>query len=325
MILAGDIGGTKTVLTLLSKAPDGTLTQLQEQSYPSRHFSEFDDILTAFLPTSKTVTSACFGVAGPVVNQRCHTTNLPWLLDADSLKAKLGTPQVKLLNDLEAMALGMLSLPESDLLELNPNAVAQAGNIAVIAAGTGLGEAILYWDGAKHLPMATEGGHSDFAAQNAQQDQLLAYLRKYYPEHVSYERILSGIGFSHIYDFLCAQGFAPPCPSVANNPSDTDRNALISGLGIVGADALCEETVRLFVELYGAETGNLALKSLATGGVFIGGGIAPKILPAIQNGDFIRSFKAKGRFFPMLDNISVKLSLNPRTPLIGAINYFLSK
>ncbi|WP_027147746.1 glucokinase [Methylobacter tundripaludum] len=322
MILAGDIGGTKTVLSILSGDADGSLTCVQEQTYSSRLFPEFDDILTAFLPAGVNIKSACFGVAGPVVNQRCQTTNLPWLLDAAALKIKLGTAKVKLLNDLEAMALGMLYLPEHDLVELNPNAETQEGNIAVIAAGTGLGEAILYWDGNKHHPMATEGGHSDFAAQNPRQDQLLAYLRKSYPDHVSYERILSGIGFSHLYDFLCEQGFAPPCPDVPDNNSDVDRNAVISGLGVSGEDRLCAEAVRLFVELYGAETGNLALKSLAIGGIFIGGGIGPKILPAMQDGNFIQAFKAKGRFFSLLDKIPVKLSLNPRTPLIGAINYF---
>ncbi len=322
MILAGDIGGTKTVLAILTADADGSLISVQEQTYSSQLFPEFDDILSAFLPAGVNIKSACFGVAGPVVNQRCQTTNLPWLLDAAALKIKLGTVKVKLLNDLEAMALGMLHLPEHDLVELNPNAETQAGNIAVIAAGTGLGEAILYWDGNQHHPMATEGGHSDFAAQNAQQDQLLAYLRRSYPDHVSYERILSGIGFSHLYDFLCAQAFAPSCADVSENRSDIDRNAVISRLGVSGEDPLCAEAVRLFVELYGAEAGNLALKSLAIGGIFIGGGIGPKILPALQDGNFIQAFKAKGRFSPLLDKIPVKLSLNSRTPLIGAINYF---
>jgi len=322
VILAGDIGGTKTVLSILTRESDGSLTCLQEQTYASQQFPEFDDILTAFLPADIAIKSACFGVAGAVVNQRCQTTNLPWLLDAEELKKKLNTAKVKLLNDLEAMALGMLYLPEPDLIELNPDAVTQAGNIAVIAAGTGLGEAILYWNGRKHHPIATEGGHSDFAAQNAQQDQLLAHLRKSYPDHVSCERILSGIGFSHLYDFLCDQGFALPCPDVPQLHSGIDRNAVISRLGVAGVDPLCVEAVRLFVEIYGAEAGNLALKSLATGGVFIGGGIGAKILPAMLDGQFMRAFKAKGRFHSLLDKIPVKLSLNPRTPLIGATNYF---
>lgn len=322
MILAGDIGGTKTVLSIITRDASGSLTCLQEQTFSSQQFPEFDDILTAFLPAGVNIKSACFGVAGPVVNQRCHTTNLPWVLDAEELKTKLNTSKVKLLNDLEAMALGMLYLPEDDLVELNPNSQTQAGNIAVIAAGTGLGEAILYWDGSKHHPMATEGGHSDFAPINAQQDLLLAYLRKIYPDHVSCERILSGIGFSHLYDFLCDQGFAPSCPVVPDINSGIDRNAVISRLGVAGEDPLCAEAVRLFVELYGAETGNLALKSLATGGIYIGGGIGAKILPAMLDGNFMRAFKAKGRFISLLEKIPVKLSLNPRTPLIGAINFF---
>jgi len=322
VILAGDIGGTKTVLSLLTRDANGSLTCIQEQSYPSQHYPEFDDILSDFLSANFAIKSACFGVAGAVVNQRCQTTNLPWVLDAELLKVKLNTPKVKLLNDLEAMALGMLYLPEHDLIELNPNAQIQTGNIAVIAAGTGLGEAILYWDGNQYYPMATEGGHSDFAAQTDRQDKLLSWLRNLYPDHVSYERVLSGIGFSHLYDFLCTQGIAPPCPTVPDMHSDADRNAVISQLGVTNADPLCAEAVSLFVELYGAETGNLALKSLATGGVFIGGGIAPKILSAMQTGHFMRAFTAKGRFLPLLNTVSVKLSLNPRTPLIGAINYF---
>ncbi len=322
MILAGDIGGTKTVLSLLEKIPDGTLRRHQERTFASAEFLQFDDVLAAFLPADIAIDAACFGIAGPVVNQRCQTTNLPWLIDAQALKKQLGTGQVKLLNDLEAMALGMLHLPADDLLELNPEAQAQTGNIAVIAAGTGLGEALLYWDGGKHQPIATEGGHCDFAAQNTQQDLLLAFLRKKYPGHVSYERILSGIGFSHLYDFLCEINFAPACPAVSAISDDSDRNAIISRLGINGEDALCAEAVRLFVEIYGAEASNLALKSFAIGGVFIGGGIAPKILSAMQSEGFIQAFKAKGRFHSLLNSVSVKVSLNQRTPLLGAIHYW---
>ncbi len=322
MILAGDIGGTKTVLSILMRDTNGSLSCIQEQTYPSKQFTRFDDILDAFLPAKGGVKSACFGIAGPVVNQRCQTTNLPWLIDGAALMARLHTPKVKLLNDLEAMALGMLYLPEHDLVELNPNAQAQTGNIGVIAAGTGLGEAILYWDGNKYYPMATEGGHSDLASRTAEQDQLLAYLRRLYPDHVSSERILSGIGFSHLYDFLLEHNNAPACPAVPEPDSQLDRNAIISRLGVSGEDPLCIKVVKLFVELYGAETGNLALRALTTGGIFIGGGIGPKILPVLQQGQFIEAFKAKGRFRPLLDKISVKLSLNPRTPLIGAINYF---
>ena len=195
MILAGDIGGTKTVLSLLTQDSEGLLSCLKEQSYPSQQYSKFDEILNDFLSEDQEIASACFGIAGPVVNQRCQTTNLPWLLDGNELKARLNTSKVKLLNDLEAMALGMKYLPDDDLVELNPNAIPQTGNVAVIAAGTGLGEAILFWDGITYHPLATEGGHTDFAAQNELQDQLLKYLRKKNPEHVSYERILAGVGF----------------------------------------------------------------------------------------------------------------------------------
>ena len=323
MILAGDIGGTKTVLSLLTQDSEGLLSCLKEQSYPSQQYSKFDEILNDFLSEGQEIASACFGIAGPVVNQRCQTTNLPWLLDGNELKARLNTSKVKLLNDLEAMALGMKYLPDDDLVELNPNAIPQTGNVAVIAAGTGLGEAILFWDGITYHPLATEGGHTDFAAQNELQDQLLKYLRKKNPEHVSYERILAGVGFSNLYDFLCEEGLGDPCTEVSELTIDQDRNAVISRLGVTGEDPCCVQVVRLFVEIYGAETGNLALKSLSMGGVYIGGGIGPKILIALQEGSFIAAFKAKGRFLPLLDTLSVKLSVNPRTPLIGAIHYYL--
>jgi len=324
MILAGDIGGTKTVLALIDPQADGSLATLQEHTFASGEFHTFDAILDLFLSAAPTVDSACFGVAGPVIRQRCQTTNLPWLLDGEQLKIRFGTGRVKLLNDLEAMAVGMLHLEAQDFVELNPQAQAQTGNIAVIAAGTGLGEAILHWDGETHSPIATEGGHSDFAAQNAQQDRLAAYLRRLYPEHVSWERILSGPGFSHLYDFLAEDGFAPACPAVPGTDESLglDRNALISRLGIDGEDPLCREAVRLFAELYGAEAGNLALKAFATGGVFIGGGIGPKIRPVLESGGFLQAFAAKGRFRPFLTGLSVKLALNPRTPLLGAMHYY---
>lgn len=326
MILAGDIGGTKTVLALIDKAGDGSLSCVLEQTFASGEFDDFDEILALFLANRDPVDAACLGVAGPVVNQRCQTTNLPWMLDGEQLKAKLGTQRVKLLNDLEAMAIGMLYLQEQDFVDLNPDAELQTGNIAVIAAGTGLGEAMLHWDGRQYQPIATEGGHCDFAPQNSQQDRLLSFLREMYPEHVSWERILSGIGFSHIYDFLLADGYSEPCPAVpaAEDPNSygIDRNAVISRLGIDGEDALCAEAVRLFAELYGAEAGNLALKAFATGGVFIGGGIGPKIRSALESGEFMQSFTAKGRLQPLLEKMPVKLALNPKTPLLGAMHYF---
>lgn len=325
MILAGDIGGTKTVLALLEKTALG-LTCVDEQTFASGEFERFDDILDLFVPEDAEIESVCFGVAGPVVNQRCFATNLSWTLDGEQLMARLGTDRVKLLNDLEAMAIGMLYLNDDDFVELNPQVRAHTGNIAVIAAGTGLGEALLYWDGLQHHPIATEGGHCSFAPQNTLQEQLLLYLRRLYPRHVSCERILSGIGFSHLYDFLLEQQLAPACPAVPSSDEagrmGIDRNALISRLGIDGEDLLCAEVVRLFVEIYAQEAGNLALKAFATGGVFIGGGIGPKIRPALMTGAFMQAFSAKGRFEDLLNTLSVKLALNPKTPLIGAMHYY---
>ncbi|QWF69842.1 glucokinase [Methylomonas paludis] len=326
MILAGDIGGTKTVLALIDTDSSGALISITEQTFASGEFAEFDDILELFLSNSPQISAACFGIAGPVINQRCQTTNLPWILDGERLKIRLGTQRVKLLNDLEAMAIGMLHLEADDFIELNPGAEPQAGNIGVIAAGTGLGEALLYWDGEKHHALATEGGHSDFAPQNSQQDQLLAFLRQRYPEHVSYERLLSGLGFSNLYDFLVESGFGPACLAVPSleyaKTTGIDRNAVISRLGVDGEDVLCQEVVRLFAEIYGGEAGNLALKGFTTGGVYIGGGIGPKIRSALATEEFMLAFTAKGRFKTMLEKVPVRLALNPKTPLLGAMYYY---
>lgn len=326
MILAGDIGGTKTQLALFDYDNQGKLQTAQEQIFTSADFNELYEILSLFLPSNTKIDSACFGIAGPIVNQRCQTTNLPWVIEAKKLQEQLGTPKIKLLNDLEAMAIGMLNCPSEDMIELNPEVVKQEGNIAVIAAGTGLGEAILYWDGNKHHPIATEGGHCDFSPQTPQHDLLHAYLRKIFIDHVSWERILSGNGFGYLYDFLVASGMGSACPVVppAGNLTEnkSDRNAIISQLGLSNEDPLCSEVVRLFVELYGAEAGNLALKSFSTGGVFIGGGIAPKIQSAMESGHFIKSFTDKGRFKPFLNKMSVKICTNQKAPLLGAAHYY---
>jgi len=323
MILAGDVGGTKTILALVDRDGAGRLSIQQEQIFASGEYPSLEAIMDLFLPPEVTVDAACIGFAGAVVDQRCFATNLTWSLDGASLKQRLQTDKVRLLNDLEAMALGMLHLPAADFVELNPNAQPHTGNMAVIAAGTGLGEAMLYWDGERHHPVATEGGHCSFAPQTPLQEQLLQFLRQRFPTHVSYERILSGAGFSHLYDFVVDSGIAPACPAVPPaRIKGTDRNAVISRLGITGEDPACTAALNLFVEVYGAEAGNLALKSLATGGIFIGGGIGPKIRGALENGNLLQNFVAKGRFETLLSTMSVKLALNPKTPLIGAMHYF---
>lgn len=326
MILAGDIGGTKTILALYDKKSKGELQCKQKQTFISADYKEFNDILSLFIHADFVIESACFGIAGPIINQRCHTTNLPWMIDAQDLSIQLKTSHIKLLNDLEAMALGMLYSKPDDLIDLNPSAIQnKQANIAVIAAGTGLGQAILFWDGKKYHPIATEGGHCDFATQTIQQDQFLSYLRQQIGGHISWERVLSGNGFGYLYDFLIDTKFAPACPDIPSVDSLEDRNALISKKGINQEDPICIEVVRLFTELYAAEAGNLALKCLATGGVFIGGGIGPKIRPALESEHFLRTFSAKGRFQKLLSTIPIKLSLNPEIALLGAANYFLDQ
>lgn len=320
MILAGDIGGTKTVIGLLEEAGD-RLRAVREETFPSKSHGALEEILDRFLGggARPALLAACFGVAGPVVEGRSKTTNLPWELDELKLADALRIPRVKLLNDLEAAAYGMLHLDPTDLCGLQPG-LKRKGNIAVIAAGTGLGEAILYWDGERHHPLASEGGHADFAPQTDLEIQLLAYLQREFG-HVSYERVLSGPGFFNIYRFLRDTAYAEEPAWLREKLAMGDPSATITQVALAGGDPLCTATLDLFVAIYGAEAGNLALKSLAVGGVYIGGGIAPKILPKLVEGTFIRAFTSKGRLADLMRTIEVKVALNPRAPLIGAAYY----
>jgi glucokinase len=323
MYLAGDLGGTKTVLGLFEGVND-RLTPVAEATYASHEFASFDDLLRRFTSAhaGAGVDAACFGVAGTVVDGRSHTTNLPWTLDERALARQTGVARVKLINDLEATAFGMLFLPDDELVRLNPDAApARPGNKAVIAAGTGLGEALLYWDGGRYHPIASEGGHGDFGPHTDLEIELLRHLRAEFGGHVSYERVLSGPAFSNIYDFLRARGGTPESARVAEELGRGDRNAMISELGLRGEDPLCAETVDLFCAIYGAEAGNLALRGVAIGGVYVGGGIAPKLLPAIRRGGFLASFVDKGRFRGFLEQLDVRVALNPKAALIGAAHY----
>lgn len=326
MILAGDIGGTKTNLALFEFV-DNKLVLKEKHQFPSQEFSTFYALLEAFeeLVSMPKIAAVCFGVAGPIVNGNCSVTNLPWTLERQNLQAYFETPNVKLLNDLEATAYGMLYLAEEEFVQLNPNATLSKGNCAVIAAGTGLGEGMLFYDGNSYHPIASEGGHCDFAPTNPQQDALLVWLRKRYPEHVSYERILSGDGIYTLYESLAQTNYAPEPEAMLNVSNDADLNAMVSYCALEGDDPLCREALRLFVEIYAAEAGNLALKSMAFGGVYIGGGIAPKILPMMQTGDFMKNFKAKGRFESMLAKMPVLVSLNQETALLGAAHFAKDK
>lgn len=323
LVLAADVGGTKTVCCLYRVAGDGSLAELRKAVYASGAHAEFEDLLVTFLAGVETPRAACFGIAGPIVcdadgTQRCETTNLPWVIDAGSLASRFGFAQVRLLNDLEAAAYGMLQLAPEDFIELNPRATVRPGHKAVIAAGTGLGEAILAWDGARHIVLPTEGGHTDFAPNSAEEDALLVYLRQRFKGHVSVERILAGDGFGHLYDFLKDTGRGVADPAFEAGLAGQDRNAVISQQGLVGSDPLCGKAMRMFVRIYGAEAGNLALKCLPLGGLYIGGGIAPKIQTALRAGEFMAGFLDKGRMARAIADIPVRLALNPETPLLGA-------
>lgn len=320
MILAGDIGGTKTVIGLF-KETDARLQTVREETFPSHRYGGLEAILDQFLGrTSRpSLRAACFGVAGPVVEGKSKATNLPWELDERTLAGALQVSWVKLLNDLEAAAYGMLHLTPTDLYVLQPG-LPRRGNTAVIAAGTGLGEAILYWDGAHYHPMATEGGHADFAPRSDLEIELLRYLEREFG-HVSYERLLSGPGLFNIYRFLRDSNFAPEPEWLQKRIAEGDPGTVISEVGLAGEDPLCTKALELFCAVYGAEAGNLALKALAIGGVYVGGGIAPKILPKLQDGTFTSAFTDKGRFAEFLRSIEVKVALNPRAPLIGAAHY----
>jgi glucokinase len=324
MLLAGDIGGTKTILALYDGGQEGLPAAiLREGTYPSAGYGSLEEIVKDFLgDQGVSLNAACFGVAGPVVDGRCQTTNLPWLIDERHLKSLLGIPKVKLLNDLQAMALGLLWLGGDEWVELNPRAIPATGNRAVIAAGTGLGQAILYWDGHLYHALATEGGHGDFAPNNALEDGLLVYLRNRFGGHVSYERILSGPGIVNVYEFLRDTNHAPESPEVAASIRKADDPAReISTHALHTGDALCRGALSLFARIFGAEAGNLALRCFATGGVLIGGGIAPKILPVLQDGTFLEGFCAKGRLSEFLSAVPVRVALNSHTGLMGAADF----
>jgi len=321
LILAGDIGGTKTNLALFT-LQENNLSLREKMQFPSRDFSAFSDVIDAFADAAgfEKIDAACFGIAGPVIGGVCRTTNLPWEIRATALQTQLGAGRVRLLNDLEATAYGMLFLEDERFVDLNPEANPQKGNKAVIAAGTGLGEALLYFDGKAYHPIGTEGGHSDFAPADEQQAVLLAWLKERHPDHVSVERVLSGPGVYTLYEFLRDTQAAPEPAFMTALPDGADKSAAVSRGALEEEDPLCKEALALFARIYGAEAGNLALKSLSVGGVLVGGGIAPKLLPYLQ-AHFMESFTAKGRFQPLLRAMPVRVSLDPETALLGAARF----
>ncbi len=321
MILAGDIGGTKTLLAIF----DDEIC-VAKHSFQSANYVTFAELLTDFLaliPHAK-IETVCLGVAGPIVNGDCITTNLPWKLTRHDIGEQLNTQKVTLLNDLEAAAWGVLALPESDFVALNPNAKTQIGNCAVLAAGTGLGEAIIFYDGQNHHVIANEGGHCDFAPTDAQQIELLSFMQASFPEHVSYERLVSGVGIEAIYEFLCASDYPFYEEIESEISSANDKAAAIGAAAVANRSALCVATLQLFSRIYGAEAGNLALKCLPYSGVYLAGGIAAKCLPVLQKGAFLEGFLAKGRFQNVLEKIAVNVCTQPEVGLLGAL-YFAQK
>jgi glucokinase len=325
MYLAGDIGGTKTLLGEFEFGEEGLIARRQA-AFASQSFSSLEPIVREFLDGRQgpSLQSACFGVAGTVVDGHCHLTNVNWDLDEQELAASIGVERVKLLNDLEATAYGMVALPAAELSVLNPGASGppgRSGTIGVIAAGTGLGEAMLFWDGEEHQPIASEGGHADFGPRTEREVELWHFLRQTYGGHVSYERVLSGPGFSNIYTFLRDRAGMPEPAWLSEKLKKGDRNAVIAAHGLAGDVPLCAQTVQMFASIYGAEAGNLALRYVTVGGVYLGGGIAPKLLPALRSAAFLDSFVDKGRFADFLRGIEVSVALNPRAALLGAANY----
>ncbi|MBX3319231.1 MAG: glucokinase [Nitrospira sp.] len=343
MILAGDIGGTKTNLALYEWTSE-RVEPVRLESFHSADYTALEDILVEFLtppkppqplesqgaegdekgtsvggqpPERVKLAAACFGIAGPVIDNRCETTNLPWIVDGRTIAKQFGVPRVQLLNDLESTAYGLLWLRADELDVLNAgNPPKRRQALALIAAGTGLGEAILFWDGKTYRPMPSEGGHADFAPNNDQEIELLRYLRSQYL-HVSYERIVSGPGLHAVYEFLRDTKKNEPT-WLAEKIKAGNPPAEISQAGLQGQAEIAQQSLDLFASIYGAEAGNLALKALSLDGVYVGGGIAPKLITKLKDGTFMKAFTNKGRYKKLMTQMPVKVIMNPQTALLGA-------
>jgi glucokinase len=316
-VLAGDTGGTSTRLGIFEM--DGAGYRVVAQgSYPSQQYPGLGEIVAEFVGShGQSCEGACFGVAGPVTGRRARTTNLPWVIDADELALTSGISTVMLLNDLEATAWGVSVLDESQIVTLNPGKAETSGNGAVIAAGTGLGEGGIHCDGTTARPFACEGGHASFSPTDELADRLLLYLRDLHG-HVSWERVLSGPGLANLYRFMLADGGLDQPEWFLEAERSGDPVPAISEAALSERCEISVGTLELFARLYGVEAGNLALKLMATGGVWVGGGIAPKILRFLEDGAFMKGFLGKGRMRPLLESMPVKVILDDRTALLGA-------
>jgi glucokinase len=317
MILAGDIGGTHARLAYF-QSQNGHLHLVSERVFPSREHSELGEIVSQFLNDSNTrPEAACFGIAGPVHNGRVETSNLPWVVEQSRLAKQIHLPATLLINDLEASAWGIAALAAGDFVALNRVSGPAIGNQAVIAPGTGLGEAGMFWDGSRHQVFACEGGHTDFGPQGDLQIELLRFLKARF-EHVSYERILSGPGLVNVYEFLRESGSGKESAEFAAALKQGDPAAVISRAALDGSESLAVKALDLWVAVYGAEAANLALKVMATGGLFLAGGITPKILAKLTGPLFMKSFLEKGRLRSLLEAIPVQVVTNEKAGLLGA-------
>lgn len=320
MLLAGDVGGTKTRLAAIT-AERGPRDPVIAATYVSADFSSLDAVIRRFIQdTGVRIERACVGAAGPVIDNRVTTTNLPWLLDGDAMASHLGLESFRLINDLEAVSNGVLELLPEDVHTLNAGEPMPGGAIGVIAPGTGLGEGYLCWDGNAYRPHPSEGGHTDFGPIGELQIGLLRYLTER-QGHISYERVCSGLAIPSIYAYLRDSGYAPEHPELAREVAAArDATPVIArwALEVAEPSALCLATLRTFVAILGAEAGNLALKVLATGGVYIGGGIPPRLLPLLQEEAFLHAFRDKGRLRDLLSRIPLHVITYPDVALLGA-------
>ncbi|MGA3082655.1 MAG: glucokinase [Terracidiphilus sp.] len=300
---------------------DGKLEYSRDQRYAAKDYSGLEEIVKTFLGAHH-VTAACFGVPGPVRNGRLRLTNLPWTLDSRELAVSLGITHVFLINDIEANGYGVAELSPDQIYTLSEGDTSQIGNRALIAAGTGLGEGLLIWDGRSHTPYPSEGGHADYAPRNEDEIDLLRFLKQKYHGRVSYERVVSGMGLTGIYEFLReVRGMDEPPELAERIAAADDPNTVITEMALAAKSEICEKALDMFVSAYGAEAGNMALKLLSVGGVYVGGGIAPRILEKLKDGAFMKAFTEKGRMSQLLINMPVRVILESRAALLGAAAY----
>jgi glucokinase len=328
LLLAGDLGGTKTSLAVFSPEA-GLRAPLLEGRLPSGRYPSLEALVKDFFKQMQdagldpqALDRACFGVAGPVVNGQATITNLPWRISEQQLTGTLGLASVTLINDLAAISQGVPQLAEADYHVLNEGQPAPHGTIAVVAPGTGLGEGFLVWAGTRYRSFPSEGGHVDFAPVNDEQLELRRYLQQRF-RHISYERVCSGLGLPNIYAYFKDNGYADEPAWLAEQLAGAgDKTPIIMQAALAeDGPALCRATLDMFVSILGAEAGNMALKVMASGGVYLGGGIPPRILPALEQAHFLEAFRSKGRFAEMLGRVPVKVILNPKAALLGAATY----